>query len=914
MSTTTNQNERSEVIELISESNQILSQEDWVIKKAGGEITVSTTSSNNKLFPDIIYYGDTDRKKILQGWEAKMPDVPINDPTNLANAEKKAKTLSLNSFIVWNFSQCDLYIENNEGEFEKKKTWEIPQIKTRNDVTTYSKEWENKLKEILKDLNNFFSSGELRQSLISEIITTSTLTALIRNNQGVIKDELKKQANINSIIDADISTWWDEVKEEYSKDESDKCSAYSKTIILNWINRITFAHILKEHREPAKEINKLNYETTPDQANKIFEEITNKCDFFNVFTPIKYNDLIPDLAWNQIIEYSNFLKENGIGTLDQASLQNIMEGTISSSKRIINGQYTTPFELAKLLSRLTILNWKDNVLDCCCGTGTIPRAVIEIKKEKFNVKEAIESTWASDKYQYPLQIANISMILPEAINIPNRLFQHDALTLNVKDPITITNPENGTKINLDIPSFGAIISNLPFVKRNNIPKEEKTIIDNLNFNSLNKRSDLYFYIALKIADMLKPGGRLGIITSNSWLGTSAGYEFIQALKKKYNFIQTHISDKGRWFQNADVVTTILILEKKDVTKPINQNATEDFILWKKSLDEFSNDPEAEKKLIQSALLSKELDSQVCTISTYKEDDINTLLNLNMSYNSLFHNINWLIKFKNITIPINQIFDVIRGSRRGWDTLFFPDPDAAKKIEPTYLQNVLLSSTSITTLNAKPDGLAFCCTVSTNYLQQNRHDGALNWIKSFENEKNKNGEPLKQVLKKKNQEWYQMSPKEKAEFVTTLNPDQRFFFAKFQKPTFINQRVIGLNHKNGYNDLDLYHALLNSVFTSFCIEAAGFGRGLGVLDLNKNKLEKCRMFNPQNINLNDRKKIIDAFKPIKQREIFNIEDELKQDDRKNFEKTVFSVFGVQDQLSNVIESLRSMQHTRREAKN
>ncbi|KRG12683.1 hypothetical protein ACA29_11005 [Lederbergia galactosidilytica] len=67
----------------------------------------------------------------------------------------------------------------------------------------------------------------------------------------------------------------------------------------------------------------------------------------------------------------------------------------------------------------------------------------------------------------------------------------------------------------------------------------------------------------------------------------------------------------------------------------------------------------------------------------------------------------------------------------------------------------------------------------------------------------------------------------ADICTTMNPDQRLFFAKFDEPTFINQRLIGLKQKSNYQDIELYHALLNSIIGMFYIEAIGFGRGYSV---------------------------------------------------------------------------------------
>ena len=95
-----------------------------------------------------------------------------------------------------------------------------------------------------------------------------------------------------------------------------------------------------------------------------------------------------------------------------------------------------------------------------------------------------------------------------------------------------------------------------------------------------------------------------------------------------------------------------------------------------------------------------------------------------------------------------------------------------------------------------------------------------------------GKPLPKVLKRKGMEWYELQEKEIAEIFTMMNPDKRFFFARFETPSFVNQRLIGLNHKPDYEDMELNHALLNSIFTIFCIEAAGFGEDWEFLILTR----------------------------------------------------------------------------------
>lgn len=905
MSAIIRRNERSWAIELITHINRIAHDNDLSIKRAGGESTIST-GRGTTMFPDVILYGNNEQSIILQGWELKMPDVPIEDETFIKDAQRKAIALNLNSCLIWNFTYAVLYIRGEKETFSKVKQWsDTSHIKTRPDVDTYRSDWEKLLEKVILEVNQYFVSGEFRKSTIGDVVSNAMITTLVQRNKVLIANKLKDSAIHNVVMAAYIDNWWIDVRSEYEHDESDKYQAYAKSIILNWANRIIFAHIIKNRQNAALQINELDYTTTPFEANEIFKTITSKCDFYNVFSPMNYNEVLPDLSWQDFIEFSIFLRQNGIEQLNQTALQNILEGSVNSTKREINGQYTTPPELAKILVQLAVRDWSDNIMDCCCGTGTIPKEAILIKKVKTDARSAIETVWACDKYQYPLQVANISMTDSDTINLANRIFQHNALNLRIGEKISITNPETGSPMELTLPAFGAIASNLPFVPFEIIPDDDKEEISKLpKCSALDGRSDLYCYIAMSASKMLKPAGILGIITSNSWLGTNTGAKLVEALRQEYELSQVHISGKGRWFQNADVVTTIMILKKKSAIV----TDTTQFFLWKKSLPDFENNIEYEHKLVNSALLSQELDADIVEVATYSQNQMDTLHNLNVSYNALFHKIDWLLTFQDKMIRIDTVFNVFRGSRRGWDAMFYPKA-GEHKIEPEFLRKVLKNARHVDHLDAIADADAFCCGESIYDLKANVKTGALAWIDKFKDQKNGVGKPLPQVLKHANMEWYELKENEIAEIFTMMNPDQHLFFAKFDAPSFVNQRLIGLQHKSEYADLELNHALLNSMFTMFYIEASGFGRGLGVLDVNKDSIAKCYMLNPRQVSKENREKIVAAFSVLKARPIKRVSEELFEADRIKFEHAVLNSFDADNHFEEIRQSLLSLQKTR-----
>ena len=150
---------------------------------------------------------------------------------------------------------------------------------------------------------------------------------------------------------------------------------------------------------------------------------------------------------------------------------------------------------------------------------------------------------------------------------------------------------------------------------------------------------------------------------------------------------------------------------------------------------------------------------------------------------------------------------------------------------------------------------------------------------------------------------------KADYVTALNPDKRLFVAKFDESTFVDQRFTRLLLKNNDISADLIHALLNSIYGMFAIEAIGFGRGLGVLDASSSKLKNMYMINPEIISPNDEKEIVDLFAEIKLRDVMDTEDELNDTVRESFDRKVLAAIGHEDLYESIKKSLLSMQHTR-----
>ncbi|MCL2591784.1 MAG: SAM-dependent methyltransferase [Defluviitaleaceae bacterium] len=902
-------NERSEVIELISEINQIVSRIDIRIKRAGGENTLQVRGG--ALFPDIILFRDTARTQILHGWEAKMPDVSITDAELIRNAKTKANTLGVDSFVLWNFTSARLYGKSTGGGFVIMRSWDLPQIRTRSDVQTYEADWKRQLNDIIISLNDYFVDGTIHASTLEAVIADGIGSALIERNKSSVAEALRNAGISNTVVDAFIQDWWLQAQAEYFRDET-AYTAYSKSLLLHWLNRVVFAHLIKRYFNSAREVESINETTTVTQANAIFERITAGCDFYNIFKSWEHDDLISDTAWNDIIVINEFLKENEVAGLSQEALQEILEKSVNLGKREISGQFTTPTILADILAKITLRDLRGEFFDPCCGTGTIAIAVKDYKKTRLSASEAISTVWAEDRDAFATQIAQLGMSDIEGINIPVRIFQKSVFDLRSGEVVSLVDPSSGETIDFTLPQFDAIASNLPFVAFENIRMEERSAIERIfaevsnNASALGGRGDIYVPIVFSLWKHLREGAYLGIITSNSWLGNDAGKRFYNAVTHYFHIEQIHISGDGKWFDNANVVAAISLLKKKpNITPPALTDETF-FYLWKKRLADFGDD-RVKQRLVVSSLQNRSTDAEIVSVRNYSNDEISRLENLNFAKNALFHDVKWVLDIVDKLCLIKSIFKPFRGERRGWDKMFYPA--SGHGIEREYIKPVLKSARGVSLLTAQADGEAFCCSRTLAELNSSGHTGALNWINQFAHGCNEKGLPLPDVLRKANAHWYEMSDSGTADVVTTMNPETRLFYAKFQNPTFINQRLIGLKYKRPDENKDLCHALLNTVVGMFFIEVSGFGRGLGVLDISKTSLENSYMLNPASLTQQAKGEIMQAFLPLMQRQIKNTEQELLSADRIAFDRCVLRAYGIEEYYEKVRDSLLSLQRTR-----
>lgn len=890
--------ERSWAIEVCSSITKWASSADSTIKSAGGEHGMR--DSAGALFPDVILFGDGAQAMVVQGWELKLPDTSIEDSSLLENAERKARALGLASFLVWNVNNAVLYSISDAGRV-KVKGWALAIQVNRESVATSP--WRELLHEMLVDISEFISRGTIRLTSPIDTITSATFAGFVTRHLASTKEALEYFYATDQRLRDSIDLWWNEQKYEHVNNI--KFEVLANEILVSWLSKFLLAHAIRHTSINAGRVDDIIATTSVVLAQQVFQEISETSDFLNVFHKQMGEESIPAQAWEDLVEINKLLGGALVRDMDASILQQLLNIPRLSARRFA-GQFATPPIVASFIVALAGLSPTSTILDPCVGTGTLARAAfLELRRLGVAATNATANIWASDKFRGPLRLATLALSTHENRSHILNIFQHDAATLSPMEPISLVDPDTGKWVVRQLPEFDVLISNLPFVRQEDVDKANPGVREAIQEDlatrgiTISGKSDLFGYLTFALRNVVKPGGVVVLLTSNSWMASEWGISFIEGLERFYKLRYVIGSGMGRWFSEVKIATTIIVLEKR--SGPVSAEEIDSEVTTYAVLQDKIENLCKEDILQDAQILAAQIRSSITVEKTVKCFSVSTQKRRRMtaagtSFTTLFADTTWADAILPLLSPISEHFRVGRGERRGWDELFYPNGD--HRIEEEYLVPALLSSRSAQ-LIAEPDGLAFCCSESVAGLTAKKHLGALNWISRFTNAQNRIGRPLPDVLAQRGRHWYEMNRDSTADLVIPMNPHTRLFVARLKTPAVVNQRLITLR-ANKQTDIDLCHALLNSSVGVLLLEASGFGRGEGVLDLRSDSVKnRMRMLDPNRISSKDRLKILKAFAPLKGRSVLDLTLEMCENDRFTFDRAIGEVFG----FSSYVDAVR-----------
>lgn len=120
----------------------------------------------------------------------------------------------------------------------------------------------------------------------------------------------------------------------------------------------------------------------------------------------------------------------------------------------------------------------------------------------------------------------------------------------------------------DFPLVDAIVGNPPYIRRTYLRnaaliREKVTAKNRLIEDSIPKLTDMYVYFLLYALAFLRPEGRIGVITADSWLNVGYGRS-LKAILLQHFEIECLISLDRRVFDDAQVRPVLLMATRKDI--------------------------------------------------------------------------------------------------------------------------------------------------------------------------------------------------------------------------------------------------------------------------------------------------------------------------------------------------------------
>lgn len=948
-------NERDWAGQLISWIKSAIDRKTTIFQDATNDTGVKMKSGRTK-FPDILLFIDKTSGVIFNGWELKFPDTAVDDTIMLENALEKAHKLHSDSFVTWNGAEAIIWHINDEeytldGLSKLKVYPKVSTINSREDLADPVKfaQHEPLLKErteeILHDLDSLYRNGALKPALdiskniISAVREASTIIipqfqeAIIqeKGSNRAFRDEFNKwkiyESSTLKILESSSR------KKEYVIPEQVLAKFTFYNLIGKTIFYLTLCENLSGELEP---ITFDENESGKDLLNSYFDK-AKKIDYQAIFRPyftdsIEYSVLV-DKAIYALLEV---LTTFDFKVLPTEVIGHILENLVPADEKQKFGQYFTNEVLAKLVAFPVVKTNKDVLFDPTCGTGTFLSSYYEILQALGTKEheELLRQIWGNDVSHFPAILSVINLYKQDVVATNNfpRVMRNDFFNLEVGEKVVFPDSHDHNKhIDVPIPTFDGIASNFPFIQQEDIPNEKLSAFFREQFQSgqqaflkdktfkINERSDYFTYCIYNADKFLKPDGCLSAITSNAWLGKEYGFQFKKFLLDNFHIRYVVKSNAEHWFKDSQVSTIYFVLDKMQSCKPtkfitLNRKLSELFIAESKSgqiqqIENFYSDidncSDSHNKLWEKdnffADLYKRKDGSLSVCLASKDCLLDSLEN-KTNWGQFFLSTNLFGGFENcLTQYYPSIVKVFRGERTGWNPMFvIKDRDIkSSRIDEKYLVPYVKSSSELQQIefNDNYKFRAFVCQDEKKDIDKRTKS----WIDKFVNAPNKNGsQTISEACAGHRPYWYSLNPK-RAHIITAINPYERFFFTFAKEPFVIDQRLIAMQVQNGY-DVELIAALLNSVITFLILEMRGTSRNLGALDLNADYLKQIRLLNPDLLNSEQCAKIKCAFAPLKRCKVKTLFEELYNENRIKFDKTIFECFGLNPIMVNDIYML------------
>jgi hypothetical protein len=817
------------------------------------------------------------------------------------------------------------------------------------------------------------------------------LTRAVETLKPAVKRALITQFGIDPRFAEEVLTW--AIGQGIPADirSPDFAEAVVRQAIYRLLGKIIFYQSLRRAIPtlPEMDLSGLDTSQVIPRLQDCFTQ-AHRIDYHAVFREDVLDRLpFPASASEELRDLVGVLNQRDFAHLPQDVVGAVFERLIPPEDRHALGQFFTPENLVDLILAFCVRQPDDLVMDPTCGTGTFLIRAYDRKRTALGLHDhgqQLSQLWGIDIAPFPAELTTINLFRQQVDSTGNfpRVLNEDFFNvvpggryrfppIKQDDP-AIPTPIGGdeTGIMVPIPQFDAIVGNFPYISADRIEQREKGYLakiarrlaeewfqaypngfefqnptqerehnnarlQGLPINGFLEKvnpiistfADLYISLFWHAAAFLKPGGRMGIVTSNAWLDVVYGYGLQRFFLDNFKVIAVLESRCEPWFDQAAVNTVVTILERCDSDAERDSNPVRfvkikrplaELIPWDMRLDGLRRWVGVDKLIQRITAVTHASDDPAAPHSVEDSDFRIRVVSQGSLHEEVFRvgrTMKWGRYLRSPQVYfdlLNQAGDKLdllgnvappaRGSLTGINEFYYLDDARIRELnlEPEFLLPLLKSPGESSTILIDDTALrlkVFVCRMTKDELREQQKMGALRYIEWGEKQVFTSGSqvgltwPNGAEVKNRKPGWYAL-PKYRGRFA-------QIFFAQaygdrhiqkyVSRPIIADARLYFLSPKA--SDIETTAAIMNSSLVALLTEVTGrVTMGDGALEL---KVEDARDYlyvpDPTKFAEGSQQAIRSAFQSLLQLPIGSVFEEIQKPDRQALDRAVLSAMGL-----------------------
>ena len=645
-------------------------------------------------------------------------------------------------------------------------------------------------------------------------------------------------------------------------------------------------------------------EKLDEHLSNCFESIMKEIDYEAIFkNDSQFFEAIPnnEHTKRRLHTFTKSIQQEPLRDIDSDVVGQIYQELIPTDERKELGQFYTPKEIGKILSRWAVDSTDDRFLDPCSGSGSITVEAYK-KFDRLNGlshQEIIRRITAADINKFPLHLTALNLATRDIHEPTNELFAYYEDFFHL-DPDTKRRNSHrlgvgGTDTDASdegeaIGTFDATAANPPYVRQEQLypnremyrkhlkrfgPSSKTTYYD--GEKEIDGRSDLYCYFLTHVTQFLEENGKLAWIVPTKWMVADYGPSLQQFLYDHYK-VEAVVGFRKRVFEDALVDTVLLMMERSnDIAERkntetnfvrINEKMDSDDVI--RVIDRGYNVPESSYMKIHSRPNYRTISVRQSHLMENVGEKLHHYINAPALYTAVLEH--------NNTIKLSDVVNITRGKKTGANPLFILDEKdiQSRDIENRFTVPAVKSVKEVEGYEHSPadaekwmldmhdyvkdvismSGIGDTSDTADRVISSLRadgYDGVLAYLKWAENQPSAGNSSLDAY-----DPWFNMENLEPktAPIICPQAMDTHRFFFRTNEDVVASNRFL-LVQPNAV-DADLLLGLLNSSLTKIIIESHGRITGGGAVNLSGSDLCSLRVVDPDALSQEQAKQVANAF--------------------------------------------------------